>query len=63
MVEQTAKLSREEIDKSLMTKALEIYDKASELKIVIEREDPLLTGKLLVRQAWDGDKMVSVAEG
>ena len=32
-----------------MTKALEIYEKAGELKVVIEKEDPNITGKLLVR--------------
>ena len=62
MVETTGKQTRADIDKSLMTKALEIYDKAGDLKIVIQREDPAITGKLLVRQAWDEDKMVSVAD-
>ena len=62
MVESTDKQTRADIDKTLMTKALEICDKASELKIVIQKENPNITGKLLVRQAWDEDKMVSVAD-
>ena len=49
MVDSTAKQTRAEIDQSLMTKALEIASKAETLDIVIEKEYPEITGKLLVR--------------
>ena len=58
---ETTKQTRAEINQTLMAKALEIFGKSDGLDIVIEKEDPAITGKLVVRQTWDGPNMVSVS--
>ena len=57
MVESTAS-ARQQIGDSILATARELFAKAEDLPIVIEKED----GNVTVRQTWDGDKMVSIGE-
>ena len=50
--------TRGQIYQSLVSKARAQFEKAEELPVVIKKED----GNVLIRQTWDGDRMVSVAE-
>ena len=57
MVESAPK-TRAQIGDDLITKVKGFFDKADEYPVVIEKEN----GNVLIRQTWDGDKMVSIAE-
>ena len=57
MVESQTK-SRAEIADELIVKVKEYFSKADEYPVVIEKEE----GNVLIRQTWDGDQMVSIAE-
>ena len=57
MVEAGTK-TRAQIGDDLIVKVNEYFSKAEEYPVVIEKEE----GNVLVRQTWDGDKMVSIAE-
>merc|ERR1712083_457776 len=51
-------LSRAQIGQQLMETAVAMFEKAADLPVVIQKDK----GNVTVRQTWDGDKMVSVAE-
>ena len=57
MVEAGTK-TRAQMGDELIVKVNEYFSKAEEYPVVIEKEE----GNVLVRQTWDGDKMVSIAE-
>merc|ERR1712083_969552 len=51
-------LSRAQIGQQLMETAVAMFEKAADLPVVIQKDE----GNVTVRQTWDGDKMVSLAE-